>query len=272
MHDVMNLVSTICNITFTEVADTNSNVGDIRWTHTSSANELTADGQFHSSNAVGGDVWIGDQKDNTPNLDNPQTGNYGFYLFLHELGHALGMNHTHDGSPSPEAGQDQLKYSLMSYNSHDGAPSGLSGDFYPTSYMLNDVAALQYMYGANTNTNSGSNTYQWNDGEKVFECIWDGGGIDKIDASNQTADCIINLRSGQWSSIGSSFYDGLTQVKNNLTIAYGTTIENADGGSAHDTVIGNDGNNILSGNAGNDNLNGGDGSDRLQGGGWVKTH
>ena len=61
----------------------------------------------------------------------------------------------------------------------------------------------------------------------------------------------------------------------NLSIAYGTTIENAIGGSARDLLVGNEvanelngmgGNDVLQGNEGNDILYGGAGNDLLQGG------
>ena len=61
----------------------------------------------------------------------------------------------------------------------------------------------------------------------------------------------------------------------NLSIAYGTTIENAVGGSARDLLVGNEvandlkgmgGNDVLKGNEGADHLYGGLGNDILQGG------
>lgn len=52
----------------------------------------------------------------------------------------------------------------------------------------------------------------------------------------------------------------------NISIAYGTIIENAIGGSQRDLLWGNAVDNILSGNGGNDVLNGFEGSDTLTGG------
>ena len=70
------------------------------------------------------------------------------------------------------------------------------------SYMINDIAALQYMYGANFGTNAGNTTYTWNPttGEmsingtgqgastanKIFMTLWDGSGTDTYDFSNYT--------------------------------------------------------------------------------------
>jgi serralysin len=61
----------------------------------------------------------------------------------------------------------------------------------------------------------------------------------------------------------------------NVSIAYGTVIENATGGSARDLLVGNEvanvlkgmaGNDVLKGNEGNDTLIGGTGNDTLSGG------
>ena len=53
---------------------------------------------------------------------------------------------------------------------------------------------------------------------------------------------------------------------NNLSIAFGVTIENATGGSGHDKLTGNTVANVLKGNSGNDTLSGGDGNVVLNGG------
>jgi len=60
---------------------------------------------------------------------------------------------------------------------------------------------------------------------------------------------------------------GITATSHrNISIAYNTIIENAEGGSARDYLVGNDVSNRLSGNGGNDVLNGLKGDDILIGG------
>jgi serralysin len=61
-----------------------------------------------------------------------------------------------------------------------------------------------------------------------------------------------------------------TEFKN-VSIAFGSVIENAIGGSARDLLWGNEANNILRGNGGNDVLNGFEGADRLFGGAGNDT-
>ncbi|MCE1270351.1 MAG: M10 family metallopeptidase C-terminal domain-containing protein [Acinetobacter sp.] len=140
--------------------------------------------------------------------------------------------------------------------------------------MINDIAAIQYLYGANTNIHTENTVYQWSPHSKVFETIYDAGGIDTIDASNQLEAVRINLNPGTFSSIGVSFNDGRDDVRDCLAMSYAVSvggnvinlIENALGSIYDDTLIGNDANNLLVGNEGNDVLNGGLGNDTLQGG------
>ena len=58
---------------------------------------------------------------------------------------------------------------------------------------------------------------------------------------------------------------------NNISIAYGTVIENAIGGSARDLLWGNEVANVLKGMGGNDVLDGYEGADKLYGGAGADT-
>jgi hypothetical protein len=263
----MNALSAICGVTFVEVADTATSAGDIRWTQSINTALSTAHAYYPSSWAGGGDVWIGPDSSYT----NPVVGGYSYHTFIHELGHSMGLDHPHQGSPVPEPGEDQLKYSVMSYRDNASASTtgGYSSNYYPTDYMLNDVLALQYLYGVNTTSNQGDTVYQWASSSPVYDCIWDVGGNDTIDAGNQTVACAINLNGGTWSTIGTTYYNGAAQVNNSLSIAYEVTgvagvsnvIENAIGSAQADTLIGNAAANRLTGGNGADTLTGGNGAD-----------
>ena len=80
--------------------------------------------------------------------------------------------------------------------------------------------------------------------------IWDGGGSDTLDASAQTLGVTIDLNEGAFSSIGTN--GSGEAALNNVSIAYGTSIGNANGGSGSDKITGNALANHLSGGAGNE--------------------
>ena len=261
----MNALSSVCNITFTEVADTAVGAGDIRWTLSQNSTLSTAHAYYPSTSAAGGDIWFGPSGSYTT----PVVGGYSYHTFIHELGHAVGLEHPHDGSPAPVVGEDQLKYSVMSYKDNaTDTNDGYGSSYFPTSYMLNDIAALQYMYGINGTSNQGDTVYTWTAGSKVYECLWDTGGNDTVDASSQTLGVTLNLNGGTWSTIGSSYSNQAAQVRDSLGIAFDVVtatvdsrIENAIGTGVADVLIGNAKANVLTGGAGADTLTGGAGAD-----------
>ncbi|MCK4494282.1 MAG: M10 family metallopeptidase C-terminal domain-containing protein, partial [Methylococcales bacterium] len=260
----MQKFSNIADISFTRTIDSSTNAGDIRWGESSYPSVAYTLYPWDYQSA--GDIWIGTERSYFRDAAEP--GSYTFLTFLHELGHAVGEDHTHSNITSPVK-EDQLKYSIMSYKSYEGA-SSYEGNYHPTTPMLNDVAAMQLVYGENTTYHTGNDTYQWASDAHIFETIWDAGGIDTIDASNRTntaeGGVSINLKPGRWSKIGKEFWNGQANVRDNLTIAYGAEIENATGTIFSDTLRGNNLNNVLTGLSGNDALKGYKGNDELIGG------
>jgi serralysin len=153
------------------------------------------------------------------------------------------------------------------------------------------------------NSTAGRDAFDFVKTPAPMMAIWDAGGIDTLDASGYKTNQIINLTPGSLSSIGGITADEfpsfaqvnanraaagmppLTQanydanrnvfmtnpalygrLQDNVGIAYGATIENAVGGSGHDTMIGNTADNLMSGGAGNDLIASGLGNDTLDGG------
>lgn len=240
-----------------------------------------------------GSVWMNSNygaNSGTNNLMTPVIGNWGFQTFIHETGHALGLDHSgnyNGGSPTYALNasffQDSQQYTVMSYFTADNTGADwFASDgrwYFPQTPMLYDVLALQSMYGAETTTRNGNTTYGFNatsDVPSIFNfafnahpvlCIYDAGGIDTLDFSGWNTASRIDLAPGSFSDCD--------MMTSNVSIAFSATIENARGGGGADTISGNAvanllaglaGNDTLSGLAGNDTLDGGDGNDSLNGG------
>jgi len=298
-------------IRFTEVADSEApplrfgsylfaeDAGLVGYAYFPEFSFTVTDGRIGGITAgdLGGDLWLNATEDNA----NPAAGTDAFNTVIHEVGHALGLKHPFEGSVTLTGAEDSVLYTVMSYTYPENTsvtvetPGGFSFQYLsPRTLMLYDILAVQYLYGVNTQTRSGDTTYRWDENEDFFETIWDGGGTDTLDASLQTLTSRIDLRDGQFSSIGLRQTEAERRVnvtnanhpsptydaRDNLAIAFGAVIENAKGGAAADSIRGNEVANRLEGNGGadtltgaegNDTLAGGAGNDRLEGGSGTDT-
>lgn len=235
-----------------------------------------------------------------------EQGGYAFYTLVHEFGHGMGLAHPHDtggGStilPGVFGAFDsygafdlnQGVYTVMSYN--PGWPLDPANDPYGVPWYIDDegawleideayngslsaldIALLQIKYGANTTVAAGDNVYVLpavNAGDGFFQTIWDTGGTDTIQ-HNGTQGARIDLTAAtiDFSATGAGVISHAEGVYGGYTIARGTVIENATGGSAADVLIGNAAANALTGNEGDDTLLGRDGDDTLRGGAGLDT-
>jgi len=234
-----------------------------------------------SFSSVSGDVWV----NSTLSYNrNPVQGGYGALVLVHELGHAIGLSHPGDYNAgegvaityanNAEYYEDSLQYTVMSYFDESDTGANYQGA-YAASPMLDDIAAAQKEYGANTSTRVGDTVYGFNAtagrswfsagaaSTKLIFAAWDAGGVDTFDFSGYAQNQLVDLRAGNFSNVG-----GLV---GNVAIAANVTIESAIGGSGNDTLIGNAAGNSLSGLAGDDRLVGGAGGDALFGGAGTNT-
>ena len=208
-----------------------------------------------------------------------------FYLYLHEIGHALGLNHSGPYDVSSPSSIDKIflndtyQATVMSYfrQNHDDYVDASFA--YPVTPMIADIIAIQQLYGAPVDINAGDTVYgygsnldgylgeffkRWTgEGSTSFEdpvtlTLYDKDGNDTLDLHTDTTDQRVDLRP-----------EGISDVYGlvgNLIIARDTLIENFVAGSGNDIVIGNEAANLLEGRGGDDELLGNGDNDLLEGG------
>jgi len=294
-------ISAATGLTFTEITETDAVHANIRISQTADQDAPSAYGGFPSNTrGVAGDIWFG--RTNQPYYDLAFKGTWGFSTMMHEIGHTMGLKHGHQdytnldlsaffgtsprfGSQSLTPDRDGQAWSLMTYTPAPFTNSGFAGDkiSQPQSYMQYDLAALQYMYGANFTSNAGDSVYTFSQttgemfingvgqgapsGNRILLTIWDGGGNDTIDASNYANGVTIDLRPGEFSTFDQAQLANHLAAQNLTALAPGniamsllynndsrSLIENATGGVGNDIFVGNTANNVLDGGSGSDSV------------------
>ncbi|AWC68649.1 hypothetical protein CA606_20145 [Caulobacter vibrioides] len=262
----------VSGVTFTQVADPQAADIAIYWYRTSGPAAGVV--RYPDGSLQGGDIQL---RSALTGADLGQSGSASHFWALRAIGEALGLSANIGGSPTSNSVLvSETVMSDFGYYGHDVRL--IAEGSYPTSPMLNDIAAIQYLYGPNSNAftgNLGDTTYTFSAGASViFQTAADGGGTDTFNFGGYTTNLSVDLRPGGWTDLGGQYAvldtaDATKRPPGNIAAPLGggaQLIENAYGGSGNDTLIGNSANNVLRGAAGNDVLKPGAGDDTLTGG------
>lgn len=262
-------VSKLTNLNLLEVNDSTT-YGDIRLAFNDQIAYETAAYAYYpwpmyengtTPSAAAGDIWLNYDTRN----DNSNPGSWFYMTLIHELGHALGLSHSFEAEsdfPAVPSSQDSFQYTVMSYTDHPDMPETA-----PVTFQLMDVAALQYMYGANTDYNSSDTLYTFTDSIPL-QTLWDGGGYDTLDFSALGSAIASDIGEGGFSSAGevSTYSNVKVPGTNNLAIAFGTFVEKLIATDYNDQVTGAQHDNAIELGLGNDTFYWKGGHDRVWGG------
>ena len=287
--NIFNDFSSVCLLNFSEVADNGSTVGHLRLGTTTLEDSAFAWTPY--SDPVAGDVWLNSTDNYFNNAATLKDGTFHNVTITHEIGHALGLEHpqeaatlgarTYGTDTSVGSIHNSIPYSIMSYAEWNGDDmAGITNGLYrSTTLMIDDIAALQHLYGVNEQYKTGDDVYTLGsfDGgttndNHIYASIWDAGGTDTISWAGQSSIAAINLNAGAFSCFGNISGPSDSDLGSNswsagdgiLGIAHNVVIENAKGGSGIDTIVGNSAANLLYGGAGSgvkDTLTGNGGAD-----------
>lgn len=197
---------------------------------------------------------------------NMAPGDYGYQVILHEMGHALGLSHTHEGDYILDGALDTQANSVMTYNIEYPYATELGGY---------DIQALQDIYGDGSAMDGWSVSLDAQD-----RVLIRGTARSEVFVSTDQTTVIVTkagddtVYGREWSEIvlGQNGNDTMWGFDGNDTLRGGNDDDvmygdsDSDFSGDDDVILGNAGNDMIYGGGGDDRLIGGTGDDWIQGG------
>ena len=253
VRQIMQHLSQIISIDFVEVTETHEDIGQIRILFSNGPRYAYAYYPMSNSpSSISSDIHLNPvfDEDETTNGFRTKPGFHGYMTLIHEIGHALGLKHPHDGFPNLSLPENNTTCTVMTYN-FTGSSPGLP--------MPHDIDALKYLYGSRTER-YGDNTYSVlkpdqyssvsikyvDNQQKTKVSLWDDQGIDTVDLSTlpyNTNGYVADLRPGGIITAGNLYNDGEFPQGNKISssgvfLSHGAdTIENVISSNSNDTIF-----------------------------------
>ena len=222
VRSVFREIESLTMLRFTEVSSAkDAQLTFAQWNRESRLGRVNASIESAPFPSAGGQ-WVGIRgqtwlSPDDANLVDDSLGGYPRHWWRHEIGHIVGLEHTHNNfarSPLP-LDLDTYSNTIMTYRlTKSHILNFPRGNVFTTSFMPIDIFALQHLYGLNWKHNQGNTVYKFvpdsgdffvhdlkvngNPSGKLFMTIWDGGGYDTLDFSAYSTNGQFDLRPGHF--------------------------------------------------------------------------